>query len=169
MRFRTGLIFSISVVLLFSAAGCGNRQAVKTVPGSAPAPTSASLGLVEPRTYVATFGDVSVTLVIPSSSEEAEHMRWLMSQYPPYLVGEMTVENTSGETVHFYDFAPVLVYSDGTRYTGASDTLFETDMIAPGDTLSALFRFGESDFEGLEEVVIERTGGVSQEAVRASP
>jgi hypothetical protein len=88
-----------------------------------------------------------------------------MSQSPPDLIAEMKIENRGQATIRFYDFKPVLVYSGGERYEGASRTEFETDMIAPGETLTGLYQFPTSDFGGLEEILIERAGGQASEAV----
>jgi hypothetical protein len=151
------LIITLSVVLI-CLSGCGNSEVAKEPPdGAAPAIDRWTDDL-ETRTYTASFGDVTVTLDIPAEGDEADAIRSSMSQAPPYLVGNLTVSNGSKDVARFYDFIPVLVYADGTRDEGFSITAFETDAIAPGESLSALFQFSHSTLEGLEELLISRRG-----------
>lgn len=151
-------------VLLACLSGCGDSEVAREPSDSTAPAIDRWTDDIEARTYTASFGDVTVTLEIPAEGDEADALRSSMSQAPPYLVGNLTVNNGSKDVARFYDFTPVLVYTDGTRDEGVSSTAFETDMIAPGESLSALFRFNHSSLEGLEGLIVSRRGEGEREA-----
>ncbi|MBU1672006.1 MAG: DUF4352 domain-containing protein [Actinobacteria bacterium] len=159
MRLKAFIPVLASILLFAGLGGCAERQAAG--PGSS---TISMPDLPATRIYEARFDDAIVTLTIPSASERAEQMRMVMSQSPPYLIADMRIENTGGEIIRYYDFKPVLLYEGGKRYEGSSRTEFETDRIAPGETLTGLFQFAVSDLYGLDEVLIERAGSEPREA-----
>lgn len=162
------VVVTIALLLLCVAGGCGGKEVADTENRTPDSTTPSDLDdyLQEQKTFATGFDLVEVSLDLPAEGEDAEMMRQTMSQSPPYLLGRLTVTNNSGEIVHYYDFTPVLVYEDGTRDEGELTVLFETDMVAPGESLDALFRFSHSSLDGLREVLIRR-GEVERQAVPA--
>lgn len=186
------LALALGIAVAVAAfAGCGSKEAKSTAPlsghpsgpstgpattpSTGPSPGPAQIPstvppLVYPRsgTFEVTYEDAHVYLVMPDPSKDAEEIRQTMSQSPPYLVGAVTVKNTSQQRVDITVFDPELVYADG-RVRGSQASLPNPLHIPPGGQATARYIFARDSTAGLKQILMVRHIEFDEESTPMTP